>query len=278
MVKKFFVPEENFNMMIKQALHGQEIETLNLISTGWTNIVYEAQTKNGSYFFRFPRDEFWTRTIVKDCEFSKYIDGKTSFRTVKLQELNDNQRPFSIHQKIEGVPLAEKIDSMTPEELSQVSKEIAKFMYELHNVKYNKSDIFKTDDIGLNLVDFLNELIDKHLAENDKKFWNYKEFRQKENSCLVHGDLNLSNILIDENNHITGVIDFGFAGFGNKYFDIARILSRNCPGNFKEDVIRNYEELSNIKLDYDVLDNEIALWKDIDGGYIEYMRRIGIYK
>ena len=278
MIKEFFEPEENFSNMIEQALPGQKIENLNLITTGWTNIVYEAETQTGDYFFRFPRDEFWTRTIVKDCEFSKYINGKTSFQTVQLEELSYNKRPFIIHRKIEGVPLAEKIDDMTPEELSQVSKEIAKFMYELHNVKYEKNDVFKTDNIGLNLVDFLNELIEKHIHEENKKFWKYDEFIKKENTCLVHGDLNLSNILIDENNHITGVIDFGFAGFGNKYFDIARVLSRNCPATFKEKVIKNYEQLSNSKLDANILDTEIKLWKEIDSNYIKYMKDVGICK
>lgn len=94
----------------------------------------------------------------------------------------------------------------------------------------------------------------------------------------MHGDLNLSNILIDENNHITGIIDFGFAGYGNKYFDIARVLSRNCPDTFKEEIIKNYENVSNSKLDCDTLETEIKIWKDIDGAYINYMRGIGIYE
>ena len=101
MFKKFFVPDENFNNMIKQALPGKKIEKLNLISTGWTNIVYEAQTRKGeSYFFRFPRDNFWGRTIVKDCQFSGFIQGKTTYNTANLKLLENNERHFSMHQKI----------------------------------------------------------------------------------------------------------------------------------------------------------------------------------
>lgn len=93
----------------------------------------------------------------------------------------------------------------------------------------------------------------------------------------MHGDLNPGNIIIDENNHIAAVIDFGFAGFGNKYFDIARIIGR-LPVGFKNEIINSYESISKEKLDYKLLDTEIDIWNDIDGGYINYMRGIGIYE
>ena len=66
----------------------------------------------GNYFFRFPRDNFWIRTIVKDYEFAKFISGKTDFNTVKLELLYDNGRPYSMHKKIEGTPLAEKMNEL----------------------------------------------------------------------------------------------------------------------------------------------------------------------
>ncbi len=277
MLKKYFSLDENFDNIIENSLKDKKINSLNQISTGWTNIVYEVNTENGNYFFRFPRDDFWIRTIVKDCEFANFIHGKTNFNTVDLKLSTDNERPFSMHKKIEGTALTNKMDSLSNNEIKQISKEIAEFMYQLHSMKFNKNEIFKTNNIGLNLVDFLNELINMHLSEDDKKFWKYKEFTQKDNSCLVHGDLNPGNIIIDENNHISAVIDFGFAGFGNKYFDIARIIGR-LPNNFKQEIINYYEAISNEKLNYDILNAEIEIWNNIDNGYINYMRGIGIYE
>ena len=278
MEKNYFSLEENFDNIIKNSLNDKNITKIVPVSTGWTNIVFEAKADDGDYFFRFPRDDFWTRTIVKDCEFSNFIDGKTGFNTVKLDLKRDNQRPFSIHKKIKGETFADKMDSLSQEEIKTVAKEISEFMYQLHTTKFDKNTLFKTDKIGLNLVDFLDELINMHISEENKKFWKYKEFIKKDNTCLVHGDLNSSNILLDENNHVSGVIDFGFAGFGNKYFDIARVLSRPYPKGFKEEIIKSYENVSDEKLDYDILDNETKLWQDIDSGYISYMRGIGIYE
>ena len=278
MGKSYFSLDEDFEKIIKEAVKDKTINKLNQISTGWTNIVYEVDTNCGSFFFRFPRDDFWSRTIVKDYEFTNYIYGKTNFETVKLELLYDNGRPFSMHKKIEGTTLADKIESLNDDEISEISKEISKFMFELHNLDFNKNGIFKTNNIGLNLVDFLDELLNVHASKEDTVFWKYSEEAKQNNNCLVHGDFNLSNILLNENNHVSAIIDFGFAGFGNRYDDIARVLSRSCPENFRNGIVTNYEKLLNNSLDYSALDNGISTWKDIDSAYINYMRGIGIYE
>ena len=277
MDKKYFELGEDYEKIIKNTLKDKEIKNFNQISTGWTNIVYEVSTDDGDYFFRFPRDNFWARTIVKDCALSQYIYGKTEFNTVITNLYFDNNRPYSVHEKIEGIVLADKMNELTQEQVDNISDEIAKFMYQLHSVDLKKNKIEEQKESHLNLVDFLNELLVLHVSEEDRKFWDVKEFSKKENNCLVHGDLNSSNILLDENNHVAAIIDFGFAGYGNKYFDIARIIGR-CPTQFKDSIVKNYEKYSNEKLDRNVLDTEIDIWTNIDNGYINYMRTIGIYE
>lgn len=83
--------------------------------------------------------------------------------------------------------------------------------------------------------------------------------------------------MINENNEVTAFIDFGFGGFGNKYDDISRIIGRT-PANFKNNIIKSYEEYSNTTLDKGCLDKDIDTWNKIDSAYINYMRKIGIYE
>lgn len=214
---------------------------------------------------------------MKDYEFSKFINGKTDFNTVELNLAYDNWRPFSIHRKIEGTVLADKMNDLSADEVKVIASEISKFMYQLHHIKYNEDEIFDITNIGLNLTDFLDELLNLHVSQEDKVFWKYEDFKKKDHNTLVHGDLNSSNILLDDNNHVTAIIDFGFGGFGNPYFDIARIIGR-CPDSFKDEIISSYEQLSNEQLNYPLLNDEIRVWSNIDNSYINYMRKIGIYE
>ena len=276
MLKDYFSLDEDFSRIIKKSLSDKEIIKIKPISTGWTNIVFEVLTTSGNYFFRFPRDNFWIRTIVKDYEFSKFINGKTDFKTVQLELLYDQGRPYSMHRKIEGIVLADKMNNLSKEEIKVVCTDIAKFMYQLHHIEFKNYKIFDTNDIGLNLTDFLDELLNLHVEKEDKVFWKYDEFKKKEHNVLVHGDLNSNNILLDSNNHISAVIDFGFGGFGNPYFDIARIIGR-CPPSFKNEIITSYEQISNKHLNFPILNTEIKIWDNIDNSYINYMRKIGIY-
>lgn len=272
----YFELSDDFENIIKNILNDKQIISIKQNPTGWTNIVYEVETNEGNFFFRFPRDEFWSRTIVKDYEFAKYIYGKTNFDTVKLELFYDNDRPFSVHKKIAGIPLAEVINDLSSDEVKTISDEIAKFMYQLHCLDFEESKIFSINNIGLNLTDFLDELLNVHVDKNDMNFW-IPTAIHSDDICLVHGDLNSSNVLLDENRHVAAIIDFGFGGFGNKYNDIGRIIGR-CPTPFKNEIVNSYEQYSNSKLDSKLLDTNINTWTDIDNSYINYMRTIGIYK
>ena len=281
-MQEYFLIDEDFNKIINSTLrnntNAKEIKKLSPISTGWTNIVYKVYTDEGNYYFRFPRDIFWEKTIVKDYQFARFIKGKTSFTTVDLQLAYDNSRPFSFHKEIPGVPLAERMNNLSESEILKVSSQIAQFMYELHNVNFKDNSIFSINNIGLNLNDFITELLDVHVSSQDKVFWNTNNFdMQPKNYCLIHGDLNSSNILLDDDNNISAIIDFGFAGYGSKYFDISRIIGR-CPESFKNAIINFYEKLQNSNINLDKLNTDITTWSNIDQGYINYMRTIGIYK
>ena len=281
-MQDFFKLDEDFDSIIRNVLSEKgitKIDDIQMITTGWTNIVFKAYSEEENYYFRFPRDDFWERTIVKDYEFCKYINGKTSFETCKLELHYDKERPFSVHKEIPGTPIAHVMNKLSQNDVKKVSEQIAKFMYELHNLKYDKSEIFNiTANIGLDLNDFIEELLRVHVSEEDYEFWKTEDLIDKssEAKCLVHGDLNSSNVILDDKNNVKAVIDFGFGGFGNKYNDLARIIGR-CPEEFKEEIAKSYEKLEGKKLNLEELNREIKVWSNIDGGYINYMRKIGIY-
>ena len=82
---------------------------------------------------------------------------------------------------------------------------------------------------------------------------------------MVHGDLNLGNILLDENDKMVGVIDFCFAGTGNPNMDVARMVSRPAPKEFEDALLSQFDDGAEIA-------RMRTAWKHIDEGYADHIR------
>ncbi len=55
MKKSYFEIDENFEEIIENALPNEKIISINNITTGWTNIVYEVETNLRKLFFPFSK-------------------------------------------------------------------------------------------------------------------------------------------------------------------------------------------------------------------------------
>ncbi|MBR0480082.1 aminoglycoside phosphotransferase family protein [Candidatus Saccharibacteria bacterium] len=228
--------------------------------TGWTNIVIEVTTYSGTYFFRFPRNPFWSRMIVKDAAVCNFVEGKTSFYTPQMKLCYDaKKRPFSVHEKIEGYTLGDRIYHLSHTALTGAAYDVAKFIKELSGVDLREAPA----EVKYPLSKFLHELDYEHYEKHIDK--DHKFIQETEMEKLVHGDLNLGNILLDKNDRVIGVIDFCFAGTGNPNMDVARIVSRPAPAEFEKEFLAYFsdtEEISRMR----------KAWKNIDNGYAEHIR------
>lgn len=77
---------------------------------------------------------------------------------------------------------------------------------------------------------------------------------QSEESVLTHGDFCLPNILIKDN-QVTGIVDWGYAGLGDRYRDFAAVvysIGRNLGEQWVERFFAEYgiSELDQEKLRY----------------------------
>ena len=265
-MNKFFVPSEPLDKIIAETMPEKKIEKTEHILTGWTNIVIEVTTNEGSYFFRFPRNPFWSRMIVKDAAVCNFVDGKTSFYTPQMKLYYDAKgRPFSVHQKIEGYTLGDRIYHLSHTALTGVAYDAAKFIKELSGIDLRGAP----KEVKYPLSQFLHELDYEHYDKHIDK--DHKYIKATEMDKMVHGDLNLGNILLDADDKMIGVIDFCFAGTGNPNMDVARMVSRPVPEEFETAFLAQFAADDGGEVRTEVARMKDA-WKHIDNGYAEHIR------
>ena len=256
----FFTNNDPLDDIIAATFPEKKIIDTKHILTGWTNIVIEVATDDGSFFFRFPRNPFWSKMIVKDAAVCNFVDGKTSFYTPQMKlHYDEKGRPFSVHQKIEGYTLGDRIYHLSHTALTGAAYDVAKFIKELSGIDLRGAP----KEVKYPLSDFLHELDYEHYSnhiDDDHKYIKATELGQ-----MVHGDLNLGNILLDENDKVIGIIDFCFAGTGNPNMDVARMISRPAPKEFEKVLLSQFG-------DKDEIERMKTAWKHIDAGYAEHIR------
>ncbi len=256
----FFTQKDDLDKIIKQTLPSRKVQKTDHILTGWTNIVIEVTTDKGNFFFRFPRNPFWSKMIEKDAAVCNFVEGKTSFYTPEMKLCYDEKnRPFSVHKKIEGYTLADRIYHLSHTALTGAAYDVGKFIKELSSISLKDAPA----KVKYPLSDFLKELDYKHYTRHIDADHTYIKKTEKEQ--LVHGDLNLGNILLDKNDKVIGVIDFCFAGTGNPNMDLARILSRPVPAEFEKTLLDNFNDTKEIP-------RMKTAWSHIDAGYADHIR------
>lgn len=259
-MSNFFTTQDDLGAVIRETFSDKQVLKTRHILTGWTNIVIEVMTDDGAYFFRFPRNPFWSRMIIKDAAVCNFVDGKTSYYTPQMKLCYDkNGRPFSVHKKIEGYTLGDRIYHLSHTALLSVAYDTAKFIKELSGLELKDAP----KEVKYPLSQFLHELDYEHYEDHIDADHEY--IKATEDSKLVHGDLNLGNILLDKNDKMIGVIDFCFAGTGNPNMDAARIVSRPAPKEFEERFLSYFDNPGEIM-------RMREAWKNIDDGYAEHIR------
>lgn len=256
-----FTINDDFVNIIKSIL--PSCRKVQKIEHAWTNFVFDAETDEGTYVFRFPRNDFFSNALEKEIEISKLIYGKTTIQTNLLLKKEDLGRTFSMHKKIEGECLTKVYDKLTQEEIKGIALEISNFIRELQEQKIDNLESLTDFLIGLSKVN-------KYEDYDFKKLEIVRKL-EKENSVFCHGDLNPGNIIVKEGK-VVGVIDFAFACKSNLLVDLSRIIGR-LPREFSETFVSTFEKVFQIKVDRNEVEKLIKLWSYVEKNYIGYVEK-----
>ena len=192
----FFSPNETtLNSVIYETLKQEDnVKSVRLIQTGWTNITIDVEGELKNYIFRFPRNLFFAQMMIKDCVFCQFLRNKVSVPIPDMQLKQNKNRPFSVHSKIKGVSLLSQMEKLSPSEECEIIKDLSIFLSQLHTIPLKNLQ----EEIKENLSDFLDNLAIVH--KGDYNFAYHTPLKEMEkdplNLAIVHGDFHPGNVLI----------------------------------------------------------------------------------
>ena len=83
----FFTPDENelCNLIRVSLKEVDNVKSIQTIQTGWTNITMDVEGETQNYIFRFPRNLFFAKMMIKDCLFCQFLKNKVSIAVPDMQ-------------------------------------------------------------------------------------------------------------------------------------------------------------------------------------------------
>ena len=266
----FFTPDEvELKNVIKETLVGKDaLISAETIQTGWTNITMDVKGELQNYIFRFPRNLFFARMMVKDCTFCNFLKGKVSLPIPDMQLKTNKNRPFSVHKKIKGNSLTSQMDKLSPSEQTGIIEDLSQFLMELHALPA----ISMPSDIKESLGDFLAGLATVHQGNYDLKKHDSLHLMEEQTSVptIVHGDFHPGNVLVD-NGHVSGIIDFSFASVSDKHADLGRFWGRS-NSILGGALVESYQAKTHMPCDLKKIQDVVDVFKYVEYKYVEYMQ------
>lgn len=229
MEKKVKLIEKIFNI---------KVESIKYIGSGYDSEAYEI---NGDYLFKFTRHKLAIDNYKKDKELLNIINNNKFNIKIPNIEYSYFSKDKAIlgYKIIKGRILTREIfNSLNSSEKEKIINDLGVFLSKLHSidyslVKYENIELIGTKDD----YDFLNKNVKLTILEKnyiDKLFNdinNSNLFNCKK--CICHNDLSINHLIINDDNCLEGIIDFGDSCINYEIVDFGYLLQdyENGLGN-----------------------------------------------
>ncbi|HLD95103.1 MAG TPA: aminoglycoside phosphotransferase family protein [Alphaproteobacteria bacterium] len=261
------LPDGWHEKMLSRAYPDQKLALIELISGECANLNYKIQLENN-------KNPLILRVYLRDKE--------AAYREQKLAELLRKIVPvplthyigeveghhFAITEFMQGLSLRDLLLGDTPHDLSAIMHEVGKILSkitahefsragflnkDLDVIPYESTDVIKFVQDCLTHSTVLSVLSAEVISKIQKAIEQYAYLFPTDNEhCLVHGDFDPANILVDKINGawvVSGILDWEFAFSGAYLWDVANMLryAHKMPLEFQNTFIDALEKNS-IKL------------------------------
>lgn len=265
------ISEASFQAIVSKAFPNKTIESYQLVNFGLanTNIKFKLKESEEFYLLRvYTRDKY---SLALELALNEQYGKEIPMPNFVYSDNPGLGFSFAITKWIPGKHLFELFETANDSQMKTMASSVAKTLANISKNAFEKSGFFKpnleiapfeSEEHEHPFISYIKDCLEgnagKWLGESLKdKLWkcildNQDLFPPLEPSCLVHGDFNPDNIIIDENSfEVAVLLDWEFAFSGSYLFDIGTLFRFDVPSLFEETFITAYEEYSNRKLPQD---------------------------
>ena len=235
--------EEKFNILIN---------SIKLIGEGYDSKAYLI---NDEYIFKikfsFNEKKGYKKEKAIYDFLNKKINTDIKIPNIEYSHISDDISILG-YKEIKGKFLNPKLYASLNEEEKQLLKnDITKFLRQMHDLDTSEISLYTIDNKQNVLEEYqlLKSTIYDSLSSVEKLY--IDEFMKKLNvtsifngrKCLCHNDFSCNHLLLDDNNKLCGIIDFGDSGIIDEYCDFIYLLEdsdEEIGQSFGEDILRIY--------------------------------------
>ena len=228
------------------------IDSIKLIGEGYDSKAYIV---NNEYVFKIKFSANKKKGYEKEKAIYDFLNKnlKTNIKIPRIEySYITDELSILGYKEIKGKFLTPEIYStMSKDKQELLKQDIAIFLRQMHDLDYSEISSYTIDNKQNVLEEYqlLKETLYDSLTDTEKQY--IEDFMQRlynttifgGKKCLCHNDFSCNHLLLDNDNRLVGVIDFGDSGIIDEYCDFIYLLEdseEEIGMSFGEDILKLY--------------------------------------
>ena len=255
-------PDKDMALALSKELYPQATD-FTLVDHGYDNMVVLIDT---DYAIRFPRNANAYLHSKYENQILQALMKVSIVSIPHIVAMNDNPA-YSITTYLHGRHLRSyDVAALTIEAQDDYARKVAEFAYSMHtSFSVTKAEAvrkeLKLDELQEEPWDiYFENMLHKYHLPNPVQDKLAKEYYSKwkniittTSDVVIHDDLHTMNMMFDEHNRLTGVLDFGDTTIGTPEQELRQMYRIN--EHVLEVALSRYDELSGQHLNFDAAKN-----------------------
>lgn len=247
---------KNAKLLIEHTFKNLKINNIEAIGNGHDSIAYLV---NNEYIFKTKFSVNNKKGYAKEKAIydflNKNLDTNVMIPNIEYSHISAKVSILG-YKQINGKFLTPELyESLSNEEKLLLKQDIAVFLKQMHSLDTTDIKEYVIDNKQNILEEYqlLRNTFYEHLTEKEKDY--IESFMNKlstttifdDKKCLCHNDFSCNHLLLDENNKLCGIIDFGDAGIVDEYCDFMYLLEdseEEIGPEFGEDILNIYGDIN----------------------------------